>query len=257
VPIRDYPPPGAPVWIDLATSDLQRGKDFYGALFGWTAEDTGPDYGDYVNFSKDGVLVAGMMANQQPGVPDSWTTYLVSTDVKTTADAVLSAGGQVLMEPMQVGQMGSMAVFADPTGAVVGVWQAGEHKGYGVSGEDGTPAWLELLTTDYGSAVPFYERAFGWETKVLSDTDEFRYTVFDKDDTQYAGIMDAASFLPPGVPSNWQIYLQVPDVDAALAKVTELGGTVLQPAEDSPYGRLAQVTDPSGAPFKLMTPPDR
>jgi hypothetical protein len=46
----------------------------------------------------------------------------------------------------------------------------------------------------------------------------------------------------------------VADTDAALAKVTELGGTVLAPGIDTPYGRLAAAADPAGAPFKLVGP---
>ena len=257
MPIRTTLPDGAPVWIDLTTSDPQQAKEFYTQLLGWTFQDTGDEYGNYVNFSKNGQLVAGMMANQQQGVPDTWTTYLASPDAKATADAALTAGGQVLMEPMQVMHLGSMAVLADPSGAVIGVWQAGEHKGYALVAEDGAPAWLELHTRDYRAAVRFYEQTFGWETKVMGDSDDFRYTVFEKDQEQYAGIMDAAGFLPAGAPSAWQIYFQVADVDATLARLQELGGSVLQAAEDTPYGRLAAAADPTGAGFRLLTPPVR
>jgi len=255
VPIRDSVPVGAPIWVDLSTSDPQRAKDFYAQLFGWTAVDSGPEFGNYVNFSKNDVPIAGMMANQQQGVPDSWTTYLASSNAKATADAALTAGGRVLMEADAVGDLGTMAVVTDTSGAVVGVWEPGEHKGFGLEAEEGAPAWLELHSNNYAAAVPFYQRAFGWETRVMSDSDEFRYSVFEKDDKQYAGIMDAATFLPTGSPSNWQIYFQVADVDATLAKIQELGGSVLQPAEDSPFGRLAGVADPTGAGFRLITPP--
>ena len=61
--LPDHPPAplGAPCWIDLNTSDLDRAVPFYGELFGWTAEDAGEDYGHYHQFSKDGALVAGLM----------------------------------------------------------------------------------------------------------------------------------------------------------------------------------------------------
>jgi predicted enzyme related to lactoylglutathione lyase len=50
------------------------------------------------------------------------------------------------------------------------------------------------------------------------------------------------------------VYFAVDDTDASLAKITELGGTTVQPAEDTPYGRLAGATDPFGAQFKLVGP---
>jgi predicted enzyme related to lactoylglutathione lyase len=64
--------------------------------------------------------------------------------------------------------------------------------------------------------------------------------------------MDASGFLPEGVPSHWSVYFGVDDTDAALAKIVDLGGSVVQPAEDTPYGRLATAADPSGALFKLI-----
>jgi predicted enzyme related to lactoylglutathione lyase len=63
--------------------------------------------------------------------------------------------------------------------------------------------------------------------------------------------MDAAAFLAEGVPSNWSVYWAVDDVDATLATATALGGSVVTPVQDTPYGRLAQLADPAGATFKL------
>ena len=104
-------------------------------------------------------------------------------------------------------------------------------------------------------SVAFYTDVFGWQPEVAGDTDEFRLSVLkDSDGETIAGIMDGAGFLPPDQGDLWQVYLQVADTDAALAKVTELGGTVLQPGIDTPYGRLAAAADPAGAPFKLVGP---
>jgi predicted enzyme related to lactoylglutathione lyase len=63
--------------------------------------------------------------------------------------------------------------------------------------------------------------------------------------------MDATAYLPEGVPSHWQVYFHVEDVDAAVARTVELGGAVVVPAKDTPYGRVAQATDSTGAMFKL------
>jgi len=61
VPKRDSAPLGAPCWVDLFTSDPDTSKAFYGRLLGWTATDTGEEFGGYINFQKDGVPVAGAM----------------------------------------------------------------------------------------------------------------------------------------------------------------------------------------------------
>lgn len=80
---------------------------------------------------------------------------------------------------------------------------------------------------------------FGWDTHVVSDTPEFRYTTLRHNEDWLAGIMDASVFLPDGVPAHWSVYFGVDDTDAALAKIVELGGSTLMAAEDNPYGRLA------------------
>jgi predicted enzyme related to lactoylglutathione lyase len=109
-----------------------------------------------------------------------------------------------------------------------------------------------LHTRDYDASVAFYRTVFKWDTHAVSDVPEFRYTTLGEGDGQLAGIMDASSFLPDGVPAHWSIYFGVDDTDAALAKIVELGGSIVQPAEDTPYGRLATAADPTGALFKLV-----
>jgi predicted enzyme related to lactoylglutathione lyase len=153
---------------------------------------------------------------------------------------------------MDVMALGTMAVVTDPGGAAIGVWQPGLHKGFGVVGEPGAPSWFELHTRNYDAVLPFYRDVFGWDTHAMSDTSEFRYTTLGEGDSAAAGIMDATGFLPDGVPSTWTVYFAVANTDAALEKVVALGGTLAQPAQDTPYGRLASATDVTGAAFSLM-----
>lgn len=254
MPIRESAPLGAPCWIDLLSSDPDRAEEFYGRLFGWTALHIGPEFGNYVNFRKGDAVVAGMMRNDgATGAPDAWTVYLASADAKATAEAAVAEGGQVLLEPHAVADLGSFAVLSDPGGAVVGLWQPGTFPGTGVVGEAGAPVWHELHTREYARVVDFYRTVLGWDTAVLGDTDEFRYTTMESGGTSHAGVMDGRAFLPEGVPSTWQVYLGAEDVDATLAEVERLGGSVRQPAEDTPWGRLAQAADPTGAVFKLSS----
>jgi uncharacterized protein len=251
---RDAAPLGAPCWIDLFSSDPDRAADFYGQIFGWAAEPAGEEYGGYVNFALGGARIAGMMRNDgTAGTPDVWSTYLAVADAKAAAEAALAAGGQVLLEPMQVLELGTMGMLADPGGAAVGMWQPGTHRGYGRFGETGAPVWHELHTRDYAASLEFYRTVFRWETAVLSDTDEFRYTTMEAGGSSHAGVLDARDFLPEGMPASWQTYIGCVDVDDTLVLVERLGGTVLQPAEDTPFGRLAQVADPTGATIKLSS----
>jgi predicted enzyme related to lactoylglutathione lyase len=239
--------------VDVLSSDVERSRAFYGELFGWTSEEQNPQFGGYFNFLKDGARVAGgMPSNPSMNVSDAWSVYLASDDARKTVDAALADGAQVIVGPMEVADLGTMAVVTDPGAAAIGLWQPGTFPGFGVFGEPGTPAWFELHTRDYEAAVAFYRNVFRWDTHVVSETPGFRYTTLSDGDLWLAGIMDASGSLPDGAPSCWRVYFGVADADAALAKAVELGGTVVQPAEDTPYGRMGTVADPNGAEFKLL-----
>jgi predicted enzyme related to lactoylglutathione lyase len=253
MPHPDLTRPGAPCWVDLFTSDPDRAQQFYGELFGWTGEAAGEEYGGYINFSSGREMVAGCMRNDgQAGTPDTWSVYLYSADAKATVDAAAAHGSAVIVPAMDVMALGTMAVVTDPGGATIGLWQPGLHKGLGVVAEVGAPSWFELHTRNYDAAVAFYRDVFGWDAHAMSDTPEFRYTTLGEGEAAAAGIMDAAGFLPDGVPSSWTIYFGVANTDATLEKVVALEGAVVQPAQDTPYGRLAGATDPTGAAFNVM-----
>ncbi|MGZ8764178.1 MAG: VOC family protein [Acidimicrobiia bacterium] len=253
MPKRDVAPVGAPCWIDLMTSDPCASRAFYGELFGWTSEEAGPEYGGYINFSLDGLPVAGGMRNDgESGMPDLWSVYLATADAGATVDAATAAGGQVIVAAMDVGELGRMAVVTDAGGAAIGAWQPGLHTGFGILGETGAPTWFELHTRDYDASVAFYRTVFHWDAHTMSDTPEFRYTTLGEGDDQLAGVMDAGASLPDDVPAFWTIYFAVDDADAALTQIVELGGSVVMGAEDTPYGRLATAADPTGARFRLV-----
>lgn len=247
--------PGAPCWIDLVTSDVAAARTFYGELFGWEFE-TGDQekYGGYATARKNGKTVAGIMQKDagMAAMPDVWSTYLRTEDAAATAEAVSSHGGQVFMPPMDVPEQGFMAIFGDASGASIGVWQPREMKGYELVAEPGSAAWHELHAKDYDAAVQFYQEVFGWDTEVMSDSPEFRYTTLGSGMSAQAGILDASGYLPAEVPSHWQVYFAVADTDASIAQATAMGATVLDGPEDSSFGRVAMLADPTGATFKII-----
>lgn len=254
MPIRDGAPLGAPCWIDLTTSDVERAQDFYRAVFNWTFESAGPDYGGYVNAAKDGRPVAGLMANNPEWqAPDNWATYFHTADIDASVAAVTAAGGTTCMGQMEVPAKGFMAMATDPSGAVLGLWQPLEHRGFEVIGEAGAPVWHQLTTRDFRAALDFYREAFGWDPELVGDTDEFRYATASFGGEQLLGVMDGSAFLAEGVPSQWTTFFGAHDVDKTLQVIVDNGGAVVRDAEDTPYGRLAAAADPTGAPFNLSS----
>jgi hypothetical protein len=260
MPTRDRAPLGAPCWTDLWTSDVEGSRAFYAELFGWEAQEPSAEFGGYFMFTRNGVPVAGGMGDMGAEMPanNTWKIYLQTDDIAKTLEAAGAAGAEVISPTMAVADLGMQAVLVDPTGAHFGAWQPGTFEGYAVLGEHGAPSWSELFTRDFSTAVDFYRSVFHWDVKVEGDTDEFRYSTMQNPDGEgeLAGIMDASSFLPAGVPAHWSIYWDVDDADATIAAVTKLGGSVVMGAEDTPYGRLATVADPAGAIFKLRTAPE-
>jgi len=257
MPTRDSAPIGSPCWADLWTSDVDGSREFYADLFGWEAQEPSPEFGGYFMFTRDGVPIAGGMGDMgDMPANNTWKIYLNTDDIATTLEAAEASGAQITAPAMPVADLGTQAVLVDPTGADLGAWQPGTFPGFTVLNEHGAPSWFELLTRDHSTAVTFYRSVFRWDTNVVGDSDEFRYTTMREPggEGELAGIGDATAFLAEAVPAHWSIYWGVDDVDDAAAKVMALGGSVVLDAQDTPYGRLATVTDPAGAQFKLRAP---
>ena len=246
-------PLGAPVWIELSTTDMAASHSFYTQLLGWDLEPSPAENHGYTNFTLHGERIAGSMIkpDEQPG-PDSWFVYLASADCAATVAAAESAGAQVLVPAMEVMELGSMAFLVAPDQSVVGVWQPEAHRGFAFIDEPGAPGWFELHTLEYDRALEFYRKVFGWTTDVMSDSPEFRYSRMVEGDTLLAGVLDSVPHMSAEFPSHWEIYFEVTDMEAASAKVIELGGQAITPPHDSPFGRLGLFVDCTGALFKLM-----
>lgn len=244
---------GTPNWVDLQTSDQPAAKQFYGALFGWDYDDQPiPDAGVY-SMSKLGDRHVAAIAPLPPqqGIPPHWNSYVAVGDVDATAARVPDAGGTVIMPPMDVMDAGRMAIIQDPTGAMIGLWQAKNHIGAQKVNDPNTYTWNELHTPDVDKAAAFYGKVLGWEAVPFEGMD---YTVFNNEGQGVAGAMK-----PPmeGIPPNWLVYFAVADTDATVAKASELGATVLAPPMDIAAGRIATLADPQGAVFSVIKQADQ
>jgi predicted enzyme related to lactoylglutathione lyase len=243
--------PGVPSWIDIGSPDPQGAADFYGALFGWDAPEGPPETGGYRVAMVGDRAVAGIGVQQNPG-PPVWSTYIAVTDADAAAAKVLAAGGQVVVPAMDVLDVGRMAIFTDPQGAFFSVWQAGTHPGAELVNEPGTWSWSELLTTDVEASKGFYRDVFGWTAQTHGAGPMGAYTEWQVGGRSVGGMMQKPPMLPAEVPPFWAVYFAVADTDAAVARVAELGGSVMMPPMDIEPGRFATVADPSGGVFNVI-----
>jgi predicted enzyme related to lactoylglutathione lyase len=243
--------PGVPSWVDLGTPDVSKAAAFYGAVFGWELADQGPEAGGYGFFTLGGRNVAGVGPLQGEGQPSAWSTYISTDDVDGALTRVQAEGGTVFVPAMDVMEAGRMAIAADPTGAVFGIWQPGRHKGADLVNEPNTLCWNELATRDTDRAAAFYQGVFGWK----ADTQAFgesTYTQFQVSDRTIAGMMPMGENFPAEVPPNWLTYFAVADCDSAVAAAEGGGGSVVTPAIDMSVGRFAVLADPAGAVFAVI-----
>jgi uncharacterized protein len=249
--------PGTPSWVELSSPDTNASASFYGELMGWSATPPGgPESGGYRMFQQGEQNIAGLMGHMQEGQPTAWATYVSVADADETAAKVEAAGGSVVVGPMDVMDIGRMAFFADPTGAVFGVWQPKTFTGADLVNEPNSLCWNEVMTRDAETDKSFYPAVFGWAAgrpgfEGAPDT----YTVWELDGKPVGGMMQMTDgMFPPEVPAHWSVCFAVGDCDAIVAKARELGATVVAEPVDMPIGRFAAIVDPQGASFTVMQP---
>jgi len=248
-------PVGTPCWVELASSDARAAGEFYAGLFGWDVETSGPEFGHYGVARVDGHRVAGIGAKQGDAIPSAWTTYLASDDAAATARAVTDAGGQLGFGPMEVGEMGSMAIAVDPTGATFGVWQAGTNTGVALVNQPGGVVWNEHVSGDFDRATSFYGTVFGLRAKPIDGVPEGLPTaMLARGGGQVVGSIaghEAAAVPSDGEGAYWLTYFGVDDTDAPGARAGERGASVLRDPFDASFGP-ALLAGPEVERFALV-----
>ena len=192
-------PLGTPTWIDLGVPDLDRALAFYGAVFGWDF-DVGPEeYGRYTTCLLRGRRVAAMSAESDPAVGVFWSVYLATDDCDATAERARAAGGTLLTEPVDVMDLGRMALVRDPVGAQFALWEGRAHTGAQVVNEPGSLVRNDLVTADPEPARAFYAAVFDFTLDRNEDLPDFDFTFLRRPDGhEVAGVMGM-----PGATSAW------------------------------------------------------
>lgn len=272
MPERDRYIPGVPCWVDTNQPDAEAAATFYSGLFGWEVEDVMPpgSEGHYFIARLRGGDVAGISPVPEGAPPTArWDTYIWVQSADETAAKVKSAGGTVLMEPMDVMDAGRTAVLTDPEGALFCIWEPKRHRGAQVVNEAGSVNFNNLNTHDAEAAKAFYGAVFGWGTMPMGGAEGWMQPGYgDHLELLNPGTLErmASMGAPAGfadvvatlrllqdddrdVPAHWSVTFATDDADATARKASELGGQVIAGPFDAPWVRMAAIADPQGATF--------
>jgi hypothetical protein len=249
-------PRGRFVWYELLTSDTNAAQRFYTLLIGWDTASGKAGDEPYTLFTSSQRQIAGLMAlpeeARRAGAQPHWLGYVSTPSVDATIEQAEKLGARALMPAFDVPEVGRVGVFADPQGAVLGVYTplapAADAGSMPVAGEI---SWHELMTTDHFAAFPFYEALFGWKKTELMDMGEAGlYQMYGLAGRTLGGMFNRPRDLPG--PPSWLYYIHVRDVTSAVEMVHRLGGQVCNGPMEVPGGDLiAQCLDPQGAAFAL------
>ena len=271
MPERDGYIPGVPCWVDASEPDPEAAVDFYGGLFGWEFRDVMPASaeGSYLIAStktrawslfdtscepRSGNVAAITSIAEGAAPRPRWNTYISVVSADEAATRVQAAGGDVVVEPFDFADAGRTAVFTDAEGAAFSVWEANKHKGAQVVNDPGSLNFNGLNARDKEGARAFYGSVFGWRTFAMGEAEMWALDGYgDFIESHHPDLRErwAQAGAPPGFedvvatinqipdtepdpPAHWSVTFAVEDADAAAAKATELGGTVLAPPFDAP-----------------------
>lgn len=248
------------VWYELMTTDALAAQAFYSEVIGWKAQDAGMPGMAYTLLLAGETMIGGLMTLPPEacamGARPGWIGYVAVADVDAAARRFAEAGGVIHRAGADIPGVGRFAVVADPHGATLVLFK-GSSDAQPAQPPAGTPGhigWHELHAGDQASAMAFYAGQFGWTKADALDMGELGvYQLFTTGDgPAVGGMMTRTPDMP--VPM-WLYYVNVEDIDGALARVSANGGQVCMGPHQVPGGDwIAQCLDPQGALFAMVAP---
>ncbi|SON48809.1 VOC family protein [Vibrio tapetis] len=122
--------------------------------------------------------------------------------------------------------------------------------------DHGLFSWSELMTTDFDQSLEFYTKVMGWSVREVPGRNNSRYGLITNENSTepFAGMLSMPEPLKArGIPSFWQAYVTVDDVEATLGSAVENGAEVVMPAMDiERIGRVASFRDAQGGVISII-----
>jgi predicted enzyme related to lactoylglutathione lyase len=241
------------VWHDLMTTDVEKSKAFYTALFGWQLDEM--NMGPFTLYLiRVGDRRVGSLMPEKNIPVSHWVPYISVADTDEACERVEELGGKVCIGAGDVPKLGRFAVVSDPQGAMFSPLHRPDDAApvapLGEPPAAGDFCWDELLTSDPDGAAEFYNGLVGWTHEAMP-MPGMTYHIMRRDGKDVAGAMQ----LPPDAahPPLWLPYVAVGDVDASAATARDLGARVhMEPTDIPQVGRFAVIGDPTGATIALF-----
>ena len=254
------------IWYELLTDHSDEALQFYSAILGWKATDSGyPGMNYRILHAQDENTgkcseIGGLMQltdeMKKSGARPVWLGYIRVDDVSQTVARIVSAGGDVRLPPTDIPNVGCIALVTDPQGTLFYIMRdLGSEPSLAFASDKpriGHCAWNELITTDPDAAKAFYFKEFGWSKEGEMDMGPMGSYEF----IRHNGVIGAIMPKPEDMPiSMWHYYFRCADIDSALNAVTQHGGQVLYGPAEIPGGDfIIKGFDPQGALFALVGP---
>ncbi|MEE8447771.1 MAG: VOC family protein [Gemmatimonadota bacterium] len=233
------------VWFDLATSDVQAAKHFYGELFGWVFSELAEKEVRYTVIENRNRMIGGIVADPEAdGSASVWIGSISVPNVDRAAQQTKDAGGVVHDPPSFLKDRGRTAFVTDPQGAAVAFLRASGGDPPDREPSSGDFGWVELWTPDLAGSLAFYV-SLGYTAGGLQIRGDEPYRVLKVAGEPQAGVVELEG---DDAGSGWLPYVAVDDLSATLESVVALGGQVaVEPDPEFIEGQAAVIVDPTGA----------
>jgi uncharacterized protein len=245
---------GSFAWYELLTTDVAAARAFYRRVVGWGVQDASTAAFSYSIFTAGSVEVGGLMElppeGRSMGAAPRWIGYVAVDDIDATAERLTQLGGRIYVPPTD-SNIGRVSILIDPQTAAIGL--VGRLRRGGAADQldaAGHIGWHELLAADAVKAFAFYRALFDWQAGAAEKESLDFYQPFAVDGRTIGGVFNK---LPRAPVPFWLYYINVSDMDAALAAVNSGGGKVVHgPFELTPGHWITRCIDPQGAMFALQ-----
>jgi predicted enzyme related to lactoylglutathione lyase len=245
--------PGKFVWADLFTHDAAGEAKFYSSLFGWTPHSMQRNGRTHIVMSNGGQPIASIVERKAAHADAlaNWIPFIAVPDAAAALAAANDAGGKTLAPARDFPRMGMRAIIGDPEGTPIGIIQSSSGDPADYPSKDGDWAWFELYSKNPKAAGDFYGRVFHYDVKADSRLNKEGHYILATGQNHRGGIQSLDN--TPGAEADWIPTVQVPDIDAAIAHASTLGGQVVfQPSRPELASRFAIISDPDGGVIGLV-----